>query len=84
MQIEAGIYSKLHGAMAPKVTASELGAVVHDEIRWSSRIVVVDHKFIVVQSTSRGYFRKNLTLGQYPRYEPAQKYPQSHTPGAAE
>ena len=80
-KIETGIYGGLQRAILLKVRAIELGAFVHDEVRWSDRIVVVDHKFIVVQASSS--FRENLSPGQYPRYEPAKKYLQNRTRGAA-
>ena len=47
-----------------KVVMNELGAFVHDEIRWSSCVVVVDDKFVVVQGSSRDDFRKDLSPGQ--------------------
>jgi hypothetical protein len=48
-----------------QVTMSELG-FIHDKIRWSGCVVVVDHELIVVQRSSRDYFRKDLTPGQRP------------------
>ena len=71
-KIETGIfYGNLRRKVLLKVMASVLGAFVHHEVRWSDRIVVIDHKLIVVQASSS--FRENLTPGQYPRYETAKK-----------
>jgi len=42
---------------------------VHDEIRWSGCVVVVNHKFIVIQSSPRDHFRKDLAPGQFPLLE---------------
>ena len=50
-----------------KVVMNELGAFVHDEIRWSSCVVVVDDKFVVVQGSSRDDFRKDLSPCQFLR-----------------
>jgi len=79
-KIETGIYGNLQRAGLLKVTAIELGAFVHHEVRWSDRIIVVDHKLVVIHASSS--FCENLTSGQYPRYEPAKKYSQNRTPGA--
>ena len=43
-------YGDLRGTILLKVTASVLWTFVHREVRWSDRIVVIDHKLIVVQA----------------------------------
>jgi len=65
-RIEAAAQGKVQVIMVLKVMVGELGAFVHDEIRWSDCVVVVNHKFIVAQHSSVDYLCKNLTLDQYP------------------
>lgn len=39
------------------------GALIHDEIRRSYRLVLVDDELIIVQSTARNHFREDLLPG---------------------
>jgi len=66
-QIGVAVQGKVQETMVLRVVFGELGALVHDEIRWSDCVVVVNHKFIVIQRSSGDRLRKNLTPGQCPR-----------------
>jgi len=72
-QIEAAVQGKMKEMMVLKVMVGELGAFIHDEIRWSGCVVVVNHKFIVIQRSSGDHLCKNLTPGQCPPAEAKKK-----------
>ena len=42
-QIEAAVQGKVQKIMVLGVVFGKLGALVHDEIRWSGCVVVVNH-----------------------------------------
>ena len=65
--IEVCVYGNVQKTMM--VVANESRAFVHDKIRRSGCVIVVDHEFIVVHSSSRNHFRENLTPGQRPPTE---------------